>query len=159
MECVLRLPLLATTLANAVDEAETVLSEFQRTLEKKQKRRGPSPAPAPVNNHIYTLCVAAYYIEGEDPMESVRVTAVVTDLRTDRTVEIYEAWSEDTNIDKASDAILALSIKYKVSVTLLEAPVLLEKCPCGGCDGYLTRKITSHDLAQLRHSQTCPALN
>lgn len=106
---------------------------------------------------LYSLCLASYYAPDESPDQIVRVTAVVTDLRTDQRVERIEA-SGDDDIDAFTDRVVALSKKYDVPIIQLSEPVPLERCGCGrcdrcgqGCGGYLDRVILRKDwLAMAR---------
>jgi hypothetical protein len=96
-----------------------------------------------------TLCVAFYY----DPAKHVcgkeekivRVTAVVYDTITNKQVERLE-FSGKRDLDEISDAVVALAVKYDVTLHQIAEPVPLEKCPCG-CASYMDRIITAQDLA------------
>lgn len=104
------------------------------------------------NDHLYTLTVCEYYNE-YDPDVVVRVTAAVHDLRSNETLEILEEWQHehqdedfDEFIEKWSDRVCELALKYRVNIRHITDGVPLEKCKCG-CPGYMVRIITAADLA------------
>ncbi len=100
----------------------------------------------------HTLAVTAY----EDDGVLVRMTAIVLAIPSDDLVEQKEVWlSGDTALDEMdrfrTDCEL-LAKKYNCKLTMMDAPVPLEKCPCD-CGGYLSRQIATDDLRRLYRDQ------
>jgi len=103
----------------------------------------------------HVVCVAGYYDPDADEPHLVRVTAVVTDLRTNDVVDRLEASGEDDE-DTFSTAIAQMARKYRAELVRLSNPVPLEMCECG--KHYLDQYI-SRDSWEAMHNQDVASMN
>jgi len=124
-------------------------SKKRRTTKKRndEKRRRQMRGP-----NRFTCCVAAYYDPSDPKRTTVRFTAAVVELKTDRLVELLQIDSEDPDFSDpgaCANRGMALARKYDATVCFVSESVPLVRCECG-CDGYTVRCVTRDDLQSMR---------
>jgi hypothetical protein len=116
-----------------------------RHARRAAQRRTTQAAPSAPH---YTCCVARYH-NPDDTTEIVRITAAIFNLERDALVDLKEYWDPD-DPEAVATEVDALRAKYDANIFVVSEPVPLEKCPCGNCDGYMTRTIGQKDLEAIR---------
>lgn len=94
----------------------------------------------------YCACVATYH---NDAGEDVRVTVAVTDLDTDRTVNLGEWWDEEMDI--AEEGIMEIVNVYapNVFIARLNQSVHLERCHECECGRYVHCAMTRENVRDM----------
>jgi hypothetical protein len=99
-------------------------------------------------------CIAMYV---QDSV-LVRTSIVINKIKNRITENLFfhEDWIKEEDfqseeklaryLDKITTEYVEKAVQYKAEIRMIDKPVALEKCACGGCDGYLTNEICADDL-------------
>jgi hypothetical protein len=104
------------------------------------------------NKDRYVCCVTGYYDPEDDDKNIVRMTAIITDLKTDNIEDSLETFC-DEDLDVFSDKIMNMCKKYDAMIVCCDELEPLERCKCEGCNGYIDSFITKKDWQNIKYSK------
>jgi hypothetical protein len=99
----------------------------------------------------YVVCLSTHH----DPEDNsfVRVTAALTDIRTNNTksLELLDFWvDDDFDDEEVNEKIADFAKGYNAEVIVMPESFPLQKCPCENCEEYVYPTISREFYIELQ---------